>query len=215
MGNKNNYKGLDEYAVKSIRIRARQLVGKAGLVEADIPDLEQELAVDLWRRLPSYDPARATRKTFIARVVEHQVATILEARRAACRDVRREAVSLADPLVAQGDQGGEGWATSAGGSPVLDQDEIRRRSGSACLSEAEARELRHDLEATLRELSPDQRDLCRRILDSPMAEVALELGVPRTTLHESLRRVRAAFARAGLSPYLGKKPRHIEPRPGR
>lgn len=205
MGNKNNYKGLDEYAVKSIRIRARQLVGKAGLVEADIPDLEQELAVDLWRRLPSYDPARATRKTFIARVVEHQVATILEARRAACRDVRREAFSLDDPLRAQGDPGGEDRSPSAGGSMVLDQDEIRRRSGSACRSEVEERELRHDLETTLGELSPDQRDLCFRVVDTPVAEVARELGVPRTTLNDSLRRVQAVFARAGLCSYLGRK----------
>jgi len=205
MGNKNNYKGLDEYAVKSIRIRARQLVGKAGLVEADIPDLEQELAVDLWRRLPSYDPARATRKTFIARVVEHRVATILEARRAACRDVKREAFSLDDPLPVQGDQGGEDWVSSAGGSMVLDQDEIRQRTGAGCRSEAEERELRHDLEAVLQELSPDQRDLCFRVVDTPVAEVARELGVPRTTLNDSLRRVQAVFARADLSSYLGRK----------
>ena len=88
--------------------------------------------------------------------------------------------------------------------PLL-KSTFRRRSGSTCRSEAEARELRHDLEATLGELSPDQRDLCLRVVDTPVAEVARELGVPRTTLNDSLRRVQAVFARAGLCSYLGRK----------
>ena len=43
MGNENKYEGLDAYAVKIIKHKARQLVGSAGFVEADRHDLEQEL----------------------------------------------------------------------------------------------------------------------------------------------------------------------------
>ena len=47
MGNENKYEGLDAYAVRLIKHKARQLVGRAGFVEADRHDLEQDLVIDL------------------------------------------------------------------------------------------------------------------------------------------------------------------------
>ena len=44
------------------------------------------MVLDLLRRLPKFNPERAQRKTFIARVVNHKVATIIEARKAGMRD---------------------------------------------------------------------------------------------------------------------------------
>jgi len=47
MGSENRYPGLDEFAVKLIKRKARQLAGRAGFLQADRQDLEQEMAMDL------------------------------------------------------------------------------------------------------------------------------------------------------------------------
>ena len=59
MGFDKRYKGIDEYAVRIIKYKARQLVGRVGFTESDREDLEQEMILDLLQRLPKYDPARA------------------------------------------------------------------------------------------------------------------------------------------------------------
>lgn len=46
----------------------------------------------------SYDPQKAKVTTFMTRVVEHRMVTLLEARFAQCRDWRRGRVSLNDPV---------------------------------------------------------------------------------------------------------------------
>ena len=61
--------GIDEYAVQIIKFKAKQLVGRVGLTDSDREDLEQEMILDLLQRLPKYNPDRAQRNTFIARVV--------------------------------------------------------------------------------------------------------------------------------------------------
>ena len=91
---RNKYDDIDPYAVEIIRLKARQLVGQAGFTASDRDDLEQELILDLLRRLPKYDPSRAKRNTFIARVVEHKIANLIEAQTAHKRDYRRCPCSL-------------------------------------------------------------------------------------------------------------------------
>jgi RNA polymerase sigma-70 factor (ECF subfamily) len=75
--------------IESIEVRNGEPV-------SDREDLEQELILDLLHRLPKFDPDRARRNTFIASVVEHKVATIIEARKAGMRDYRRCRCSLND-----------------------------------------------------------------------------------------------------------------------
>ena len=96
MGSDNQYDGIDPYAAGLIRFKARQLVGQAGFTASDREDIEQELILDLLRRLPKYNPKRAQLNTFIARVVEHRVATLIEAQKAGIRDYRRCRCSLND-----------------------------------------------------------------------------------------------------------------------
>ncbi|MEZ4600614.1 MAG: sigma-70 family RNA polymerase sigma factor, partial [Syntrophotaleaceae bacterium] len=98
MGFDKRYEGIDEYAVQIIKYKARQLVGRVGFTESDREDLEQEMLMDLLQRLPKYNADRAQRNTFIARVVEHKIATIIEARKAGLRDYRLCNCSLNDRL---------------------------------------------------------------------------------------------------------------------
>ena len=194
MGNENKYEGLDEYAVKLIRHKARQLVGRAGFVEADRHDLEQELVLDLLRRLPRFDPTLAKRETFIARLVEHQVATLVESQKAGIRDYRRCAGSLDERRE-------EPDGTSADGPPVLDQDEYLRETVAASRRDEDLHTLRLDLERVLAELPVDLRALCARLQTSSVSDVSRETGVPRGTVYEAIRRLRTRFERADLTAY--------------
>src|SRR5208283_5417889 len=91
----------EAYSVQVVRFKAGQLVGKAGLTKSDREDLEQELTLDLMRRAQKYDPKRAGRKTFAARIVERRAATILRGRLSPTRDVRREGPSLNETIAGE------------------------------------------------------------------------------------------------------------------
>jgi RNA polymerase sigma-70 factor (ECF subfamily) len=59
-----------------------------------------------------------------------------------------------------------------------------------------------DLGQAIASLPEELRDLCLRLHDSTMAEVAREMGIPRTTLYDRLSKLRDAFREAGLEDYL-------------
>ncbi len=195
MGNENKYEGLDEYAVRLIKHKARQLVGRAGFVEGDRHDLEQEMVVDLLLRLSRFDPRLAKRETFIARVVEHHVATLVESQRAGVRDYRRRAGSLDERRT---DEEGDTSDTP----PVLDEKEYIRETVASAQRDDDLHALRMDIEALVAELPVDLRALCLRLAASTVSDVARETGVPRGTLYEAIRKLRTRFECAGLAAYL-------------
>ncbi len=195
MGTQNGYEGLDEYAVKLIRHKARQLVGKAGFVEADRADLEQEMMIDLLRRLPRFDPSRAKRETFMSRIVTHRVATIIESRKAGIRDYRLCMQSIDDP-------GPEEDGRAADSPPLLDQDAYLRETRGDALTQEELQDLRMDVASALADLPPDLRRLCLRLATASVTEVSKETGIPRGTVYDALKKARARFERAGLAAYL-------------
>jgi len=187
---KNSYAGIDNYAAKLIRIKARQLVGKAGFTENDRNDLEQELMIDLLQRIRHFNPAKAKKTTFMTRIVERHMATLLEARNARCRNWRLcleslnacrenekgDTIELIDLIDGDGNLG--------------DPDREPRQ--------ASVTDLRMDMQRVIEALPTDLRDLCDRLRESNMAEIARELGVARTTLYDKLTRIREVFRKAGL-----------------
>ena len=204
MGRGNKYEGIDEYAVKLIRYKARQLIRRSGFVTADCHDLEQDMMLDLWRRLPRYDPSRAGRNTFIARVVEHRVATLIEAQEAGLRDFRKRAFSMDSELPPDLDEPDPVLGRFP--APLPDQTAYLQQTRARARAEDERGNLRLDLEAVLEALPPELRELCCRLLNQTVAEVSRETGIPRTTLYGAIHKVRRAFREAGLDAYLGKDP---------
>ena len=194
MVSQNSYDGIDKYAADLIRHKARQLVGKAGFTEDDRPDLEQELMIDLLQRMRHFNPAKAKKTTFMARIVERHISTILEARFAQCRDWRLCQTSLNEPL-----DNGEGDTTER--IDFLD-GEGSLGGGTRETRERLAHEIRMDLDRAIASLPEDLRDLCVGLHDSTMAEIAREMGIPRTTLYDRLSKLREAFIEAGLTDYL-------------
>ena len=195
MGADSSRRALDAYALACIKHKAYQLVGQAGLTADDLEDLEQELTIHLFEQLPKFDPTRGAFSTFVDRVVDHKAADILDARFAACRDCRLRVGSIHDPVRLQ--DGGEVLVED------MDLDDaVQVQRGIGGRSPHEEADLRIDLERALAALTPEQRDLCLRLLTSTIAEISATTGVPRPTLYDRLRRIRVAFERAGLREYV-------------
>jgi RNA polymerase sigma-70 factor (ECF subfamily) len=199
---------LDGYARDVIRHKARQLIGKYGFTRDDYDDLQQEMMLDLLRRLGKYDPSRAGLSTFVARIVDRKVSTLIRHQRQEKRDYRRPVCSL-DAQVE--DQDGQ----ARGLDEVLSQDAFDDEVARHDRPSAERLDLRLDLSLVLDELPDDLRQLALRLQTRTVAEIARELGVPRSTLYEKgIARLRKIFEDKGLREYLGEA-RHPGKGPGK
>lgn len=187
--------GIDEYAVQIIKHKAKQLVGRVGFTESDREDLEQELMLDLLSRLPRYNPNRAQRNTFIARVVEHKVATIIEARQAGLRDYRLCRCSLNDRLEDE-----EGGCVERG--ETIDEEDYLRRTGRLSRPATELSDLSIDLCKVLARTTPELRELCEHLETDTVSEISRATGIPRGTIYESVKKLRAIFEDSGLREYV-------------
>jgi RNA polymerase sigma-70 factor, ECF subfamily len=190
---------LGEYAARLIRFKSQQLIGKHGFTRSDREDIEQELRADLIGRLRRFDPARAQRNTFIARVIDHKVATIIEQRHAAMRDVAREERSLNARDNADGE-------TREPFGDTLAEDEVLARHGRARRSSEELRDLALDLRYAMDGLTDHDRKLCLLLLETgTVSEASRRSGIPRSMIYEVRERIRQRFEQAGLQDYLPKK----------
>jgi RNA polymerase sigma-70 factor (ECF subfamily) len=195
MGYENRYQGIDDYAVRIIRYKARQLVGRVGFTESDRQDLEQEMVFDLLRRLPKFKPERAQRNTFIARVVEHKVATIIEAQKAGMRDYRLCSCSLNDRF--ENEEGG-----SVERIDTINQDDYLQRTGKLSRPISDLRGLSIDVRSAVEKLPPELRELCKRLQVESVTDISRDTGIPRGTIYESIKKLRTLFEDAGLKDYL-------------
>lgn len=195
MGYENRYQGIDDYAVRIIKYKARQLVGRVGFTESDRQDLEQEMVFDLLRRLPKFKPERAQRNTFIARVVEHKVATIIEAQKAGMRDYRLCSCSLNDRF--ENEEGG-----SVERIDTINQDDYLQRTGKLSRPISDLRGLSIDVRSAVEKLPPELRELCKRLQTESVTDISRDTGIPRGTIYESIKKLRKLFEDAGLKDYL-------------
>jgi RNA polymerase sigma-70 factor (ECF subfamily) len=192
MGLDRDAQRLDDWAVRPIRRKARQLVGRAGFAEDDREDIEQDLTVDLLHRLPKFDPLRASLHTFVARVVEHGAARLIERQQAPMRDWRRCTSSLNDPVSDDEDNDAER-------GEFIDQDTYARSLGRPAMPQADQALLRIGLERLVASLPPELRDLCARLADGQnVTEISRDTGVSRGTLYGRLRELRMRAEEAGL-----------------
>lgn len=158
----------------------------------DCEDLAQDLRLDLIRRLPAYDASRASRRTFISRVVANHACTLAVARRAAKRDSRRVAYSLDAPADAD-----DPASETHGGLLTEDDLDPQFRVGRA------VREARADLKISLSLAGVRMPAPLRRVCDLlgegySVTEIACQLEVHRCTVHERKTELRRWLRAAGF-----------------
>jgi RNA polymerase sigma-70 factor (ECF subfamily) len=176
--------GLDTYAETTIQCAVSRLINKFGFPEQDREDLMQDLWVVVLEALPSYDPARAKRSTFIADCVENRVFNLLRDRRRLRRDPRR-LVNITDDPASPGETTKVAAASLSDGKAEGHLD----RTG-----------LRLDIAQVISELTPRQQEICALLGDHTPHEITKILGLSRRQVYGDVEVIRTAFAAAGLGP---------------
>jgi len=190
-----NRDGISDYATQLIKRKTRQLVGRYGFTKLDFEDLKQEMMLDLLQRQPKYNPDRAQINTFVARIIENKVASIIAARKADKRDYRLCCCSLNEQFEDKDGRSIERAETAY-------MTEYLRRTGKSTRSHEELTNQAIDLQRTQSELPPNLRDLCDCLGDEDITAIARKLNRHRSTVHEHIKRIRILFKNRGLKEYL-------------
>ena len=187
---------LTDYARTLIHHKAQQIIGKAGLRQCDLDDIKQEFTLDLLERMPKFNPNKASYNTFVARVVNRKLSRLLRDRYMKRRDYRREQCSVNEYV----DDGDDGWIERAA---TLSQDDQDRRTDKHVLPETERTDLQLDVAQMLSDLPPKLGRAAEMLTRMSVAEVARELGVPRSTFYDTyLAPLRQAFTASGMGEYV-------------
>jgi RNA polymerase sigma factor (sigma-70 family) len=173
---------LDPLIQQIIRSKARRLTGRARLTAEDIEDLMQDFRAELLHKLPAYDPNKGSMGAFIRTLIDHFFANWLRHRFADMRNPQR-VVSL-NTLV----RNHEGLWIELG--KTIAQGVHAKRHGRGSRSDQEQADLRNDVGGLLRALAQELRAAADQLMGQSVAAAARALGIPRTTLHEYLRRLR-------------------------
>lgn len=192
MESKNRYDGVEAYAVTKIRFHARQLARTGLFHPQDREDIEQDLMLDLLRRLEDFDPSRASRNTFIARVIENCVATLVEAARAEKRGAQFQHDSLQAPV------GGDEQSQLVLGDVLPDDGGLWSAHGRRW---DEAADLKRDLSRSIDALPLRLSALCARLAVDTVTEASRETGMSRPTIYDLLGEVREELLKAGIGIY--------------
>lgn len=190
MDNDRQNNELSPYIKKLVECKARGLVGKAGYTRDDLADIEQEMFLDLLKRMRNFDAAKSTLNTFADRVVSRKACDLLRHRQAGMRDWRREAFSLDEEIETD-----EGSTTR---HEFIGKDEVGRRKGSHYRKGEEVSALRMDTEAVLAGLPTELRRAAELLKTRSVTEAAREMGIPRGTFRDRyLRPLKEAFGERG------------------
>ncbi len=176
-----DHPAVDRFTARLIRRKARQLIGRAGFTTSDREDIEQELRLKLIKQLSAFDPKKANRRAFVVTVVERHIANLLRDKQAEKRDHRR--VRSLHVLIA-GDDGPEPL-----GDTIGDREHDARR-GATSRDALELSQLTLDVADVIASMPPKLRELAEALKVDSVSEIARRRGVARSTLNESVRRIR-------------------------
>ncbi len=174
--------------LRFIRFKSQSLSRQYGFGFHDCEDLEQSLFLDLLKRTKYFRNDRCGFRTFSQRVVSHHVATIVEARLAACRDYRLS-VSL-DQLLSE-----EGHLERAERTPR--GSSVIQGGKQSVLTKMN---MHLDVQRVISILPPDLRMLSNLLKVCETHEEAIKkAGISRATFYRRFRKIREAFESAGYN----------------
>ncbi len=185
---------IDRFTRGIVRRKVRQLIGRAGFTKQDREVLEHDFYARVLQGMRSFDSSIAHRNKFVTAIVERYVANILRDKRAEKRDYRR--VNTLHVMVDIGEDEEVDLAQ------MISQRDLNAQRHRYPRSEEELARLAQDLTEVMSKLPDELRDLAERLKMQTRSEIARDMGIPRTSLGELIRRLRRRFEDAGLKDYL-------------
>jgi len=192
MDSSRSKESVDRYPIELIKRTARELVGKFGPFFLDREDMEQDLLLELWEKLPDFDPGLLAHRAYVRELVRHKAVSIVRDRTAEKRDYRLCACSLNERRTSEDDPGGQEL------QDLITEEQIRERLGLFSSLPEDQANLRIDVEAVLAKLPPDLVRLCRRLMVQNVSEISTEMGIARCTIYRRIRKLRSEFESEGF-----------------
>ena len=173
------------YATTTIRIHSQRLARLQVMPSMAREDYEQELVLDLWRRLAAYQPERASLTTYIDRVVRNRAARFFMSAKSAAYRHERQALAV----------------------HTIDENAVTPRvdpEGPTSCAETftDAADLRRDLARFTATLPPALQRCCAILQSGATGEAIRQHGLHRSSHYDALRRLRSRARDAGLYEYL-------------
>ena len=166
-------------AEKTIRHRARLLTGLFGFTEHDIPDIQQELFLELYKCKENFDPEKSKKTTFITRVVENKVLDLIKQCQAKRRDWRKCRQSLNQTVTLPG----------IGVIEKIETLESEQYSDPLLIL---------DVSLILERLPPDLRNFCHALKYYGVKEAMEEFSMPHSAFFRKLQKLKDIFLQAGI-----------------
>ncbi len=189
MESRNHYHGIFPYAVETVRHWARRLIQHPAFVSSDLEDLEQDLMLDLHRRLPHFKPAKASLSTFVAQVVARCAASLIEKVTTAKRGGGLEIISLNSKIT-----------NSRDSHPVelieaIPSDQGMWEAQRPHWSDRVSAQM--DLNRIIGGLPHPLRLIATRFFTDTVPEILSSVGLSRFCLKKSLAAIQRVFVKAG------------------
>jgi RNA polymerase sigma factor (sigma-70 family) len=183
----NSYAGIDPHIVAVIGREVKKLIGRYGFTASDVPDIEQELHLKVWRSLKGLD--EAILEAAVCQIVKHAMIDLLRRQERACRDWRQVAFSMND-FVPDSDDENECL------SDLMDLAKAFDVAFGRPASWPERREMSMDLDDALANLPCELRDMAEKLdaCSGNLSEAARDLGISRKMARIRLTRLQHAMA---------------------
>jgi hypothetical protein len=190
-GSRCYHSGWDSALIEQwVRSIAWRLSHSPILDHLDRSDIEQELRLHLLGRIKYFSETRGDHWSyFVTARLREAAGSIIEYYRAQLRCPDRPVVPL----------------SSQCGSDPSDKDDHRccpKSVDDTSPSPLSRWELREDVPVVLSTFNSNEQALCRCLMRMSVAATARELGLPRSTVMDSIRRMRRRFDDAGLRDFL-------------
>ena len=183
-----------DYVTECTLIRARQAVRRVRNL-GDVKDVQQDLLLDVLQRLPNFDGERADIKTFISRLVDNKVASMIDTFRRARRRGEGVGPSVDDWVL---DEDGA-WARRYS---VMDAELLRAHLGiGGGRGFEDMVNLRVDVTAVVMTLPPELRALCVLLRTRGPWELIQQGEKASAVLYKQIAEIRDAFVEAQLHLY--------------
>jgi DNA-directed RNA polymerase specialized sigma24 family protein len=189
MESKNLYTGILPYAVKTVRYWASRLTKHPVFISSDLEDLEQDLMLELHRRLPNFNSSKSSLATFIARVVANCAASLIKQAKAEKRGGGFEIISLNNKITTDQNSHPIELIEVIASDQALWADQKPHWSNQVTVH--------IDMNHIIGELPHSLSLVAQYFFFNTIPEIMNNTGISRFCLKKSLASIKQAFVKAG------------------
>lgn len=176
--NNTNSTVIDAYALARIDYRVQKMARRFKLPQDQQEDLRQDMAVELLTAFQRFNPDKASRKTFVNRVLDKFVKYTMRNRSIRRRRACDSPIHFDDIF--------------PGFEPVSND------AATGVVDEQVRRELRIDMDAAIARMPKRLRRVCSLLKEFDATEVAEQLGIRRQSVYRIMDEIREYLNRAGV-----------------